>query len=106
MGYAQTTTGVTTTGPGATLSFATPICAQMSVQVAFSGSVSLTVEFSLDGVNFITANLTWSSTSSSNGQIRSSAGQVWTPFAAIRYNVTAISGSADISIAAAPSGSE
>ena len=99
MGYLQTTTGVTTTGPGATLSFTTPICAQVSLQVSSTyPPPSVNLEWSLDGINFEQVSLSGGSILSNN--------QSFKPVAAIRYNVASISHAADIAIAAAPWGSE
>jgi hypothetical protein len=99
MGYLQTTTGITTVGPGATLSFTTPICAQLALQVSGSGSGNVVVEASLDGTNFVQITM-------SGGGILSSNSQSICPIAAIRYHVMSISGTLSISIAAAPLGSE
>jgi hypothetical protein len=98
MGYLQTTGSVSTPGPGATLSFSTPICAQVSLQVSGSGSASVNLEASLDGSNFTQVTV-------SGGMIKSNP-QSFTPIAAIRYNVVSISGTVSISIAAAPYGTQ
>ena len=98
MGQVQTTNGVTTTGPGATLTLTTPICAQVSLQVSGSGSATVNLEASLDGSNFTQLTV-------SGGLIKSNP-QSFTPIAAIRYNVASISGTVSISIAVAPYGTQ
>ena len=100
MGYLQTTNGITTIGHGATLSFSTPICPQLFLQVSGAGfPTTVILEGSLDGTNFIPITLGGGNGTQTNSQ-------TWFPLAAIRYNVTQITGTASISIAAAPSGSQ
>lgn len=99
MGYLQTTTGVTTVGPGATLSFTTPICAQLTLQTLGTGSANIILEGSLDGVTFSQITLGGSNGTQTNTQS-------FYPLAAIRYHVLSITGTFSISIAAAPSGSQ
>lgn len=102
MGYAQTTTGVTATGPLTPLIFTAPICAQYAVQVGGSGSGSATLYVSLDGVNFITSGL-----AAGAGQIAGGPSpQNLKPIAAIQANVTSVTGSIDVTITAAPLNSE
>lgn len=104
MGQVQTTGSVSTVGPGATLTLTTPICAQISLQFTATGSISVGVDVSLDGVNF-----TGSSVGGAGGAgttLKTSSGQSFGPIAAIRYNVSSITGTASISIAAAPSGTQ
>ena len=102
MGYMQTNSGVTTTGPLPSLSFTTPICAQYSIQIGGSGSGAATLEMSADGVNFISTGLSISSGSLAGGP----SPQNFKPLAAIRANVNSVTGSIDVTVVAAPLNSE
>ena len=103
MGYLQTTTGVTTVSNGTVVSFTTPICAQLALQFTCTGSISVGIDISLDGINF-TGSI---GGSGGSGVTRvTSSGQSFGPIAAMRYNISSITGTASISIAAAPSGSQ
>lgn len=102
MGYSQTTTGVTTSGPLSALTFTTPICAQYAIQVGGSGGGSVDLEISLDGVNFISSGLT-----ATGGQlVGGPSPQNLKPLGAIRAHVTSVGGSIDVTITAAPLNSE
>lgn len=104
MGYLQTTTGVSGVGVGTTVTFSTPICAQLSLQVFGSPSFQINLETSLDGVTFSGPSV---GGASAGTMFKSSSGQSFTPIMAMRYNVTSITaGTVSISIAAAPSGAE
>ena len=102
MGYSQTTTGVTATGPLAPLIFTTPICPQYSVQIGGSGSGSALIEISLDGVNFVSSGIG----GSTGGAIQAPSPQNMKPLGAIRANVASVTGSIDVTIVAAPVNSE
>jgi hypothetical protein len=101
MGQVQTTGGVTTVGPGATLVLTTPICAQLSISASGASAINVNLEGSLDGVNFFSlVNV------NTPGTIRNTTTQSFMPLVSIRYNVQSITGTASISIAAASSGSQ
>ena len=97
MGYVQNTTGITTVAAGTPVAFATPICPQISLQVTGTGTAVVEVDISVDGTNFTAVSV-------SGGNIKSTAPGSISPIAAMRYNVTSISGSVNVSIAAAVPG--
>jgi len=101
MGYVQTTTGVTSTGPLPALAFTTPICPQYGLQLGNTGNGNVNLEISMDGVNFIASGLFLSSAG-----ITSPSPQSIKPLSAIRANVTSITGTIDITVIAAPLNSE
>lgn len=98
MGYVQTTGSVAVTGPGSPLTFDTIICPLVAVQVSGSGTANVAVEGSLDGTNF-------TGITTAGGVIKTNTGAT-VPLKAIRYNVTTITGTVSITIAAAVPGTD
>ena len=102
MGYSQTNVGVLVSGPLPALVFNTPICAQYGMQVSGSGTANVMLELSMDGINFVGTGFS----ASVGNLIGGPSPQNLKPIAAIRANVTSLSGSIDVTIVAAPLNSE